>query len=278
MSDTKIFSNWMEYWQDVEPRLALYVNKRLNKDALEHLNCSLALYSFTTENWISKIKKNNETSLILSIFLIQVQDILRGLVSEYRNQTLTPIALMVRTVFEIKANLMYMIKSPEAISLIDKFDRFKNLEKFLGKKGSVFFDNPTDQEAQEVMAKCNEWFIGGKLIDSQPHWSAKKGINLRKICEASHVNLLNEYISTYKLNSKFTHGSPIINNMYSNQSIPLHVHTMHLAFLGAGDCMKVLHLLCEFFGVDFPDLDYAHICGFAIKATGGVPPDPRDFK
>jgi len=273
--------NWQEYWSDVAPRLVKYLTENQNELLIKYLNNSFAIFSFLTEDWDQKTTKHADLRPKLTIFLVEIHDIMRGIIACYEHQTLAPLALLLRTAFEIRANLTYILKSETPEVLVDIFDRFQDVEQVLARKSSLTVASPTSEEMDTVIKRCPEWFHNGKPIESMPHWTGIKGMNLYRICEASHVNLKENYIGIYKVNSKFTHASPLIRNMYRNNgalgSIPRPDQSIAFAALAMGQCMEALMLSCEFFGVDFPEYEYLLVCQDMLEATGQKRLDPKDY-
>ena len=100
-------------------------------------------------------------------------------------------------------------------------------------------------------------------IRDQVHWSAVKGMNLRAMAAVKHVDLEEDYKSLYKTQSKFTHASPLIANMYRKagglRCIPSPEQSTELALLAIVLCMRTLEEFYEFLGIIWPAMEFALI-------------------
>jgi hypothetical protein len=282
MENQEPFETWTEYWVKVSPRLQDHLHSNAKEGILRYLVNCIAIYSWITEYWTSNITKNKELSPKLSIFLVETQDLQRGVLASYEHMTLAPLALILRTILEIHVNLKYITRSSDPARLADLFDRFQFVEEYVGRKASKNTPKPTESELNRLAQKCPEWFEAGKtkLNKDILHWTAMR-TNLREMAESSHVGLGDEYVEIYKINSKFTHASPLLRNIYRKaiglQSIPSQNQSEMYTLLAMGQCMKVLQEACDFFGITFPDYDYAVVCQDIMEAMGQKRLDPKDF-
>ncbi len=276
--------NWQTYWADIGPRLSAYIIKAQKILLLQYLENSFALYSFTIEDFESKIKAHTDLCSKLSIFLIETQDLMRGVIACYRDLTLAPLGLILRTAFEIHCNLKYIVRSNTPEKYADLYDRFQEIEQLLGVKASASFPDPTEADFQKIATHNPEWFQPGtiKLVDKTPHWTAIKGMNLFKVADSSHVALTDDYKGIYKTQSKFTHASPIIRNLYRKsdglRAIPNPKQAEELAMLAQGYCIKTLEEACNFFQVEFPEYENALIGQDLLEAMGLPRMNPADFE
>lgn len=273
---------WQKYWNETGPKLLTYLNGNSDPLMVTYLVNCIGFYSYLTENWEKKTTKNSELRGKLSIFLVETQDLMRGVLASYEHMTMAPIALLLRTAFEIHVIVKFIMRSDDPAKWADLFDRFQYIEQILGARASIQLPDPTDEDLKRVAEMCPEWFEPGtiKFRDRRPHWTASN-TDLRKMAETAHVNLGDKYVDLYKINSKFTHASPLIRNMYRKDnglhSIPSREQCGILAMIAMGECIEVLKQSCDFFGVDFPGYDYAIICNDAIESISGKCLDPNDF-
>jgi hypothetical protein len=191
--------------------------------------------------------------------LVETQDLLRGIVACHRAMTLAPLALLVRTSFEIHCNLRYVIRSSDPARMADLFDRFGKVEKITGMKASAATPDPSPADWDNLKRECPEWFDSktGKIVD-QPHWTTEK-TNLRKMASSPGIDLESDYVALYKTTSKFTHASPLVANMYRKanglQCIPSSEQNSQFGLLGAHNCLKILEEFIDFFGVPWPKIE-----------------------
>lgn len=281
-SSTEQVPEWVKYWNDVGPRLSVYLHGNTDARIIRYFVNCIAIYSWLAEDWAKKTTKHPELRDKLSIFIVETQDLMRGILASYEHMTMAPLALLLRTAFEIHVNLKYVVRSDDPAKWADLFDRFQHIEQILGIKSSAQLPSPKEEDFKRVAAICPEWFEPGtiKLKKDEIHWTATK-TNLRLLAEAPHVDLGEQYVGLYKVNSKFTHASPLIRNLYrkggSLHSIPSRDQCGMFALLAMGQCMAVLQESCEFFGVEFPEYDYAIVCGDATEVMTGERLDPKDF-
>ncbi|MCC6837313.1 MAG: hypothetical protein IT234_02130 [Bacteroidia bacterium] len=270
---------WQKYWADIAPRIDAYISDTCEPLVVKYLENSFALFSFVTEDLDSKTTKNKELRSKLDVFIVHTHDLMRGVIATYKNLTLAPIALNLRTIFETHCNLKFIVRSKEAAQLADFYDRFQEIEFLTGVKSSPYLPDPTKDDFDRIMARNPEWFENGKL--KKPlHWSSAK-TDLASIAASKHVDLEHDYKAIYKTNSKFVHTSPIIRNLYRRNgflmAIPSGENPKSLALLAQSYCIKTLQEFCMFFGIDFPELDYALIAQDMVESTGRKRLDPKQF-
>lgn len=274
---------WKKYWSEVAPKLDAHLEKCRNPLVERYLLSSFSIYCWITEGFGGKITKHHDLWPKLSLFLIETQDLMRGIIACQRHMTLAPLGLILRTVFEIHCSFRFIARSNDFQRLADLYDRFQDVEQLIGRKSSPVVTDPTEEDYQCVRAKCPEWFKPGtNVILKDPHWTAIPGMSLRKMAEDSRVNLLDDYLRLYKTQSKFTHASPLLRNLYHKNGglsfIPDSKQSNDHALLGCFTCMSFLEEACGFFGVKFPKYDYCLVAQDAMEAMGKPRINPAEFK
>jgi hypothetical protein len=274
---------WFKYWKGVAPRFDVFLQTNANPLVERYLINSFAIFSFVTEDFDKKTTKKSELRPNLSVFLVETHDLMRGVIANHAHMTLAPLALVLRTVFEIHVHFRFIVNSSDPAKWADLYDRYQEVEQLLGSKSSPSIPDPTEADFTRVAARNPEWFKPGTNTPMERmNWTADERMNLRQMSKSSHVNLEEEYKSLYKTNSKFTHASPLIRNMYRKdgglRSVPDRRQSDQLSMLAMSNCMKILEEACEFFGVEFPKFDYCVVCNDMLEAIGQRRLNPSDFR
>lgn len=274
---------WFKYWKGVAPRFDAFLQANENPLVRRYLLNSFAIFSFVIEDFDNKTAKHSDLRPKLSVFLVEIHDLVRGVIANHAHMTLSPLALILRTAFEIQVHFRFIVKSPDPAKWADLYDRYQEVEQLLGAKSSPGIPDPTEADFERVATRNPEWFKHGTHTPMDGiNWTADKRLNLREMAKVPHVNLEEEYKSLYKTNSKFTHASPLIRNMYrkggSLRSVPDRKQSDQLAMLAATTCLKILEEACEFFGANFPKYDYCIVCNDMLEAMGRPRLNPADFK
>ena len=264
MDDTNIEVKWATYWNSLLGRFNNFIRQQEVPEAIRYIQNSIALYAWITEDISSKLTRNQNDANKLNLFLVQGFDLLRGSLHFQKNILLAPAALSARTAFEGYCNLKFMLSRNDVATYIDRFHRFSEVEKIIGQKNSINLPDPTQEEIDNLLLRNPEWRDPGRpgKIQKKPHWSAEPGMNLRKV--ATLAGIENEYLSIYPTTSKFTHVNPIAINLYTQTRglgpIPDKKQVTRMTLFTTHFCINTLQLYCKYFGVEFPELDYAHIC------------------
>lgn len=253
---------WTDYWNNLVPRFTQYLEQNSDKDVEQYLVNSFGFIAYHVEDFASKVTKNKKDLGKIDIFAIETMDIARSLIQLQSFLHMAPLALMQRTVFEIYVNHQYIVRSKDSSDLATRFYDFKQVEEYIGKLRSAFLDNPNEKEIEIILEKHPEWKdpSTGKL-HKKVHWSGKNGTSLESL--AIGLGLQNEYSTLYRVNSKFTHASPVLINLYNTPKglymIPTLDKCSAMSFVTMEFAHKIIRSHCEYFGVPYDEYSWALI-------------------
>lgn len=259
--------NWIEYWTDVSGRLDAHIEKQRIHDAEKYITCALGFYSFITEDLEKKVTKNKELVKPTFPLMVELQDILRSILFAQRHLLLASSAFHLRTAFEIRCNLKYIFSHANPAQICERLSDFFRYEQIVGSRLSP--NLPYEGEAVErAFATQHPYWANrstGLLRDNEA-WNGE-GKSLKAICD--DLKWQDEYFQMFKITSKFVHGSPIIRNMYSKGisigCIPDVRHPTMFSLLAANNITDCLMEYCDFFGIDFPELEYRTVQAEMLK-------------
>lgn len=261
--------NYKEYWAEISPLLEKHVDKSLLTDALTYIDSSLAFYCYTTEDLNEKITLNKEVAKALIVPIVETQDILRGILALYKNLNLAPLAIMLRTSFEIYCTLKFIATRDNPALYADRFFRYQEIEQIKHLRAVPGFPNKLSQSIPEILDRNPEWKdpATGNLV-KRAHWSATFS-SFEEI--ARECGEQANYDSVYRTNSKFTHASPLLKNMYHGAdglgAIPKPSLALSMALQATHYCIATLKVFCEMYGVLFDEDEYNYILQFMMNCN-----------
>jgi hypothetical protein len=249
-------SNWKnhnEYWEYLEPRLAIHLANSVDSEVVAALMECLKHFSFCTEGLKAKIKANKLIAPKLDLFLVFGLDHLRCANLLYKNLNLAPAAISARATLENWVNLRFIVKDKRPKHFADLYFRYQEIFKLMSLKKSPFLDPLSSEDEKKVLSENPEWVDNetGRLF-KQTHWTAKKGMTFMTMLS----NLkMEKYYSLYKTCSQFTHASSITINLYNSPNgfgaIAQEIQSRRMCLLIAIFAMETLTDYCNFFKVDY---------------------------
>lgn len=244
--------DYIEYWDDVGPRLEKYLQSQHNNDVINVLNTCIGYFSYVTEDMGQKVQQNKKLSPKLDLFMVFAHDQLRGALPLYLNLNLAPTANSARCSFENWINLKYIFESGFPFMFADRYNRYSEILRLKAHRNSTVLPKLTPEEEKSIISKNPDWIdpFTGKL-SKKPHWTAMHGINLEIMTKKLGIS---EYYSVYRSTSQFTHASSITGNLYRNGqnsmgAIGIETQCRRMALLVAIFTMDTLNDFCLFFDI-----------------------------
>lgn len=260
--------DWVKYWDRVSVGLEEHINKNRIPEAEEYILKSFGFFSYMTEDISTKVTKYSDIFHKIYVLILELQDILRSTLINQQQLLLATSALNFRTAFEIAINLefIYQHKNPE--ELIQRIEDFFTYEKIVGSRLSKHLDSFSEEKEKEFADKHIYWKNKktGLLRDSA-QWNGE-GLSFKDI--VIKLGREQEYYEIYKTTSKFAHGSPVIMNMYRTSTgmgcLTPPDRMSNMTIMCCHTIMEALMSFCNFFGVEFNEVDYRIIQTDMVKA------------
>lgn len=253
--------DWIEYWKQIAPPLEAHIQSQRVPDAESYIKCCFAFFSFVTEDFVKKITKNNSLFTGISPLIVELQDILRGTFHTQVNLIIATSAFNLRSAFEIRSNLTYIYKHNNPSEMIQRLSYFFRYEQIVGSRLSPNLSYE-GEEIEKAFADVHTYWKNKTtgLLKDNADWNGEDK-KFKTICD--DLKWQDDYFYVYKLTSKFNHGSPIVRNMYQTHRglscMADPKNTTIFNILCAHHICEWLMDTCEFFGVDFPELEYRKI-------------------
>lgn len=258
---SKTYPDWISYWKDVAVKLEGHIRSQRDENAESYIKCCFAFFSFVTEDFVAKATKNNDHIQAVTPMVIELQDILRATFMSQSFLTLATSAFNLRAAFEIRCNLVYSYKHASPAEMFQRLTDFIRYEQIVGSRLSPSLGYEGETVEKEFASKHDYWRNKASgLLKDNADWNGE-GKKLKDICD--ELKWQDEYFQIFKISSKFQHGSPIVRNLYQtgkgigcvgNPKFP----TMFNLLCCHNICESLMET-CEFFGVDFPELEYRKI-------------------
>lgn len=256
--------SYKPYWSGLKPRLSTHILSQLDNEILDYIDKTTGFVTFQCEDIDTKITKNKNFYKRIEVILAENLDLLRGVHVSYSHLAMAQLALTLRTIFELHVNLKYIVCGPDPDQLSDRYLRFFHVEKYVASMQSSNLPQLTQAEIDNIFVNSPEWIDSNTNDIKKPyrnlHWSGILGCNLRDLCKKTEVDLDEYYETLYKTNSKFTHASPILLNMYSRGNsfgpLPLHIHVARFAILASYFSLETMKLYSDFFGLPYISSEY----------------------
>lgn len=272
---TKKHSNWESYWKDIQPRLNHFVTNERLADVEKYLSSSLGFFSFVTEDLETKVTKNQDLITVTFPLIVELQDILRGVFLSQSNLLVSTSAFQLRAAFEIRCNLKYIFLHADPKMVATRLSNYFRYEQIVGSRLSPNLKYEGIAVERSFALEHPYWAKPDGLLKDNTTWNGE-GMDLKKICD--EIGLSAEFFTNFKITSKFIHGSPIVKNLYtSEKGIHCIASSRNVAFftlmcaLHIGRCLKEY---CNFFGIEFSEIEYLEIelmLLAAQKSLGLVP-------
>lgn len=254
-----------EYRKAVAPRLDEEIAARRDTECEIVLAHAFLLFSYVIEDMQSKATKDRAILDTIGIMLVELQDVLRGVV--HGMGAVSPVVLgsLLRVAFEVRCNFEFITSRAEPARYADRYSRF-------GRVSELAHDEqlPPDQRRvkpetrAEIVAECGEWIRiktgGGLHFDHD--WNAEKEFsNLKK--RALAIGLADDYLKVYGATSQYVHGTMLLWNGYRGPDgkvgpLGSTAPCRRMALLAVYHCMHTLRTAAEFFGLPFDEAEYLH--------------------
>ncbi|WP_413560727.1 DUF5677 domain-containing protein [Bdellovibrio sp. HCB209] len=247
--------DWVNYWNNVAPRIEAYIDARSLPLVDSYLTQCYGYFCFVTENVESKVTKHK--NLVRTVFpmLVQIQDMLRANILNQAHLLLTPAALNLRVAFEIKVTLKYIYSHSDPAMMLQRLANFIVFETLVGRISAPSLPNPSDEEIKEFEEKHPYWTKKGSL-DHLAKWNGE-GKSIKKICDG--LDMSSQYYQIYSLTSRFVHGSPVVRQFYSSggsiSPIPEKERVASFTLMASKEMIEVLEEFMIFFGVSHNQVD-----------------------
>jgi hypothetical protein len=191
--------------------------------------------------------------------MVELHDILRGILFAQKNLLLATSAFHLRSAFEIRCNLKFIFQHTNPKQQCERLSDFFRYEQIVGSRLSP--NLPYEGEpVEKAFAQRHPYWANKStgLLKNNADWNGE-GKGFKEICD--DLGWQDQYFQMFKITSKFVHGSPIVRNMYQQAGkgmgcIPDSKHPTMFSLLATNTITDCLMEYCEFFGVEFPELDY----------------------
>lgn len=221
------------------------------------------LYSFVIEDMQAKSKKNREILDKTGIMLVELQDVLRGIVHGMDAVSPVVLATLLRVSFEIRCNLRFIMTRRDPALYADRYRRFARLSE-------LAYDDSLPAEKRllkaetraDIVKTCGEWIT--TKPDGDLHfghnWTAEKQFgSLKKRAEI--LGFADEYRASYSATSQYVHGTALLFNAYRGPDgaigpIGNTAPCRRMALLAARHGMRAMREAARFFGLPLNFREY----------------------
>jgi hypothetical protein len=250
MSSTHDFD---DYRNTIAPHLDAMIAARQDP-ACEHvLGHAFLLYSFVIEDMQAKARRNQEILDNIGIMLVELQDVLRGVV--HGMNVVSPV---------VRCNLQFILLRPNPRLFADRYRRFARVSELAHDESLPPQKRRIRPEVREdILKKCGEWISvkpNGDLHFSWNWTSEKRFKTLKQRAEA--LGLGSDYAGNYAAMSQFVHGTALLRNGYRGPDgnigpIGETAQCRRFALMAAMHCMRSAVLVARFFRFPWSSREYA---------------------
>ena len=205
-----------------------HIDNYFNKESSDLENV-FPSFVYSTEYLLHKNtdKITNTNYKFIQSFIVALYDSLLNLINVYHGKSAMGCASFGRIIFEARVNLEYISKEP------DKNSRLYSVYKRVAVLWHEYhlLENPTEEDRKSLKSKLYnfpDWYdeTWNVLKRKGQTWTGRANFDLRNMC--MDVGLEDEYKANYKINSKFIHVSPLLENYYKANGGTLICKEKHL--------------------------------------------------
>lgn len=250
MSQT--FKDHFEYAQQLSGVLDAALAKQRDVKFEAALGEAYFLFSFVMLDFQSKATLHADLFELLGIMLVELEDVLRGIL--HGQSVLSPVILatLCRVALEVRCNLRFIFSRKDPALYAGRYFKYSLAER--GTFPDTTLGSAISKEEREwIVASCPEWFGADGKKKSRLTWTAEADFNsIKKV--AIEVGHHQDYETVYALTSKYVHGSATLIGPYGGpdgEIGPLGQPSQckQMAYLAVNYCMESLRDATKFFGV-----------------------------
>jgi hypothetical protein len=210
------YKTFDEYRNAVAPHLDAMIAARRDPECEDVLAHAFLLFSFVIEDMQAKATKNKEILNQIGIMLVELQDVLRGVVHGMNVVSPVVIAALLRVAFEVRCNLQFIFSRPDPGLFADRYRRFARVSE-LAYDESLAPEQRLikPQTRQDILKACAEWITvkpNGELHFGHNWTHQKEFRSVKQRAEA--LGLASDYRAAYAATSQYVHGTALLWNGY----------------------------------------------------------------
>ena len=245
----------LAYWNEIKDRLRAEVNKRIMPEVDQAVLFSIAWFSCVQETFLERATKHQDWVGNLGAALVHIQDVLRGVLAGYREQSPVTLAAMHRIALEVRCTMAFILRSEEPRKYADRWWRYMDVQRYLydlPKRPEEKMISPA--EKSRIESTCTELFEDGKVRIK--YWTADPSSSKFRVI-AERVGMLEDYQTMYELTSTFVHGSALLRNAYRTGCVGIAADNARQALFPCKHAIEMLIEMADFFGVPYRQDDHA---------------------
>lgn len=261
------FPTWVHYWQDSKAKIEKAVSDQANPVVEAHIEGALGILTYEMEEPQLRITRFREAANYLDPALLQLFDAMRGLHAAMKTLSVTSCANLARTIFELRANMLYIYRHLEPVKMARRWSEYFDVEfcQFKLKQTADLAERA--RLIADLKAIRPEWIRTNKKTGADyiglRHWSAEVP-NFQTVCE--RVGLESIYDSFYSTASKAVHGLTTARGLYKGkdglQAIPPLKHCAGMALQGVMHALAFAEEFCTFTRIPY---DRGSIRGWRLR-------------
>lgn len=276
------YKTFDEYRNAIAPHLDAVIASRRDPECELVVAHAFLLFSFVIEDMQAKATKNKEILDKIGIMLVELQDVLRGLV--HGMNVVSPVVLgaLLRVSFEVRCNFQFIVTRSDPALFADRYKRYgrvSELEHDLSLPPEERIVKPGTRE--DILKTCAEWITtkaNGDLRFGHDWTLQNEFSSLKKRADA--LGLASDYLKVYGATSQFVHGTALLWNGYRGPDgtvgpIGTTGQCRWMAMLAAMHCMNVVQDAASFFGFECDQREYDLWCAAWLRLANSAQKKPR---